>query len=246
MMMTTCPSCGTSTGTHAMGCGIAAKMLRSVAAPKPVAGLGTAVVVLLALVIAVDVVQIAVLITRLLVLGRVIEDPTAITEDQLATNDAVTALAILAPIAAVIVTGIVFVVWFYRARVNAEAYRTVPQRRAKGWAIGSWICPVVNLWFPKQMVEDVWSASDPAAPTGSEGRRQHGLVWAWWLCYLGWIASYQVIRRLPNQTLEDMRALAGAGVIEAAAEIAAAGLAILVVRRITGLQQRRNLPDTAL
>jgi hypothetical protein len=30
--------------------------------------------------------------------------------------------------------------------------------------IGGWFCPVVNFWFPKQIVDDVIAASDPRTP----------------------------------------------------------------------------------
>ena len=56
---------------------------------------------------------------------------------------------------------ILFVVWFYRARINAEqhGYR---QRRARGWAFWGWIIPIVNIWFPFQIMGDIWRAGLPA------------------------------------------------------------------------------------
>ena len=54
-----------------------------------------------------------------------------------------------------------FVVCFYRARINAERYG-YRQRRARGWAIWGWIVPIVNLWFPFQIMGDIWRAGLPA------------------------------------------------------------------------------------
>jgi len=56
---------------------------------------------------------------------------------------------------------ILFAVWFYRARINAErhGYR---QRHARGWAFWGWIVPIVNLWFPFQIMGDIWRAGLPA------------------------------------------------------------------------------------
>lgn len=45
-------------------------------------------------------------------------------------------------------TGVVFLVWFFRARFNASVYGTYPQRRAQGWSIGSWFCPFIALVYP--------------------------------------------------------------------------------------------------
>jgi hypothetical protein len=74
---------------------------------------------------------------------------------------------------------ILFVVWFYRARINAErqGYR---QRRARGWAFWGWIIPIVNIWFPFQIMGDIWRAGLPA-----EQRRETAWLPAlWWTCWL--------------------------------------------------------------
>lgn len=60
-----------------------------------------------------------------------------------------------------IVVVAMFVVWFYRARVNAEG-NGWPQRRSPAWAIAGWIVPVVFLWFPFQIMADIWRAGLPA------------------------------------------------------------------------------------
>jgi hypothetical protein len=56
---------------------------------------------------------------------------------------------------------ILFLVWFYRAGINAERHG-YPQRRARGWAYAGWIVPIVNLWFPFQIMGDIWRAGLPA------------------------------------------------------------------------------------
>jgi uncharacterized Tic20 family protein len=55
---------------------------------------------------------------------------------------------------------IMFLVWFYRARINAEGHGW-PQRLTPGWAIGAWFAPVVNFWFPFQIMVDIWRAGLP-------------------------------------------------------------------------------------
>lgn len=55
---------------------------------------------------------------------------------------------------------VMFLVWFYRARVNAEGHGW-PQRRSPGWAIVAWFVPVVNFWFPFQIMVDIWRAGLP-------------------------------------------------------------------------------------
>jgi hypothetical protein len=55
----------------------------------------------------------------------------------------------------------VFLVWFYRARKNADG-RGQDQRWGPGWAIGAWVTPIACLWFPYQIMADIWRANLPA------------------------------------------------------------------------------------
>jgi hypothetical protein len=74
---------------------------------------------------------------------------------------------------------ILFVLWFRRARINAErhGYR---QRRARGWAFWGWIVPIVNIWFPFQIMGDIWRAGLPAG----QRRKTAWLPALWWTCWL--------------------------------------------------------------
>jgi len=55
---------------------------------------------------------------------------------------------------------VMFLIWFYRARVNAEGHGW-PQRLSPGWAIGAWFVPLVSLWFPFWIMVDIWRAGLP-------------------------------------------------------------------------------------
>lgn len=75
----------------------------------------------------------------------------------------------------IVVTGLAFLVWFRRARINAEG-RGRYQRFARAWTFWGWIVPVVNLWIPLQVMDDIWQASFPRRPRG----------WIAWLPTLWW------------------------------------------------------------
>jgi hypothetical protein len=90
-------------------------------------------------------------------------------------------------------TGVVFLVWLWQARENTEVF--MPRagityqgakrlgdgvhRREQGWVIGSWICPIVQFWYPLQVVADVIRASEPPAEPG-RARSLRGLLYGWW------------------------------------------------------------------
>jgi hypothetical protein len=79
----------------------------------------------------------------------------------------------------IFVIGILFVVWFRRARINAEQ-STWRQRRARGWTFWGWIVPIVSLWFPFQIMGDIWRAGLPEA----QRRRTAWLPALWWVTWL--------------------------------------------------------------
>ncbi|GAA3048737.1 hypothetical protein GCM10020000_31370 [Streptomyces olivoverticillatus] len=67
-------------------------------------------------------------------------------------------------------TAILWVIWFRRARLNAELFAPGTQRFGSGWAVGAWVTPVVSFWFPKQMANDIYRASAPAGPQSAPPR----------------------------------------------------------------------------
>lgn len=77
-------------------------------------------------------------------------------------------------IAAFVLTGI----WLSRARRNADRIAPDQQRRSTVWVWLGWLVPVVSLWFPKQIVDDVWRSTvrDPGLPSTG-----------WW--WGSWIAA---------------------------------------------------------
>lgn len=82
----------------------------------------------------------------------------------------------------IIATAVVFLVWLWRARLNAEALRPDGHRLRRGWTIGGWFCPVVNFWFPFRIVVDIWRASRPrvAGPVDHPPAGADRMVRRWW------------------------------------------------------------------
>jgi hypothetical protein len=87
------------------------------------------------------------------------------------------ALATLLCLLALVAGFVTSSLWLHRARTNADVME--PGRRharSAGWAWGGWVCPVVSLWFPFQVVRDTARASDPTDATSLFG-------W-WWTLFL--------------------------------------------------------------
>lgn len=75
--------------------------------------------------------------------------------------------------------GIVFVVWFRRARINASS-SSWPQRRATGWTFWGWIVPIASFFVPFQLMGDIWRAGLPEEQRG----RTAWLPVLWWITWL--------------------------------------------------------------
>ena len=118
----------------------------------------------------------------------------------------------------------VFLVWFYRARKNADG-RGQKQRWGPGWSIGAWFTPVVYYWYPFMIMADIWRADLP------EDRRKKPalLPGFWWGCWLAGTILWQV-RYWGRPTPGVALALSIAGHLPLAI---AAILLIVIVRTIT-------------
>lgn len=78
-----------------------------------------------------------------------------------------------------VATVILFLIWFRRARINAER-SSWPQRRSRAWAFWGWIIPIGNLWIPFQLMADIWRAGLPP-------ERRTSTAWlpaVWWASWL--------------------------------------------------------------
>ncbi|MER5909922.1 DUF4328 domain-containing protein [Streptomyces sp. NPDC001982] len=141
--------------------------------------------------------------------------------------------------AAVLLTSVVvFLCWFHRVRVNAEVFNPFGHRMKRGWAIGGWFTPVVNLWFPRRIALDIWDASSPWSVP-----RSHGLINAWWTLWLVSLFADRLAssRDKGAETAQEAYDAAGTMLFADALDIVAAALAILVVLRLTRMQHQKAL-----
>lgn len=155
----------------------------------------------------------------------------------------------LSTIAAVLVlityplTGAVFLLWLWKARLNAEQIEWDGHRLGRGWTIGGWFCPVVNLWFPYRVVDDIWRVSrpdgvlDPSTP-----------VRRWWFAWIATgVASMWLLRASREEASASMlKEVAVANTVATALQCLAGVFVVLVIRRIADWQAmpRRVSEDT--
>jgi hypothetical protein len=139
---------------------------------------------------------------------------------------------------ALLTSAVVFLCWFYRVRVNAEVFQPFGHSKKRGWAIGAWFTPVVNLWFPRRIALDVWDASSPWGTP-----RPHGLINAWWTLWLTSIVAGRVgfTQYRKAETAPEIQDAVGQVMFADALDLFAAVLAVLVVLRLTRMQHDKAL-----
>jgi hypothetical protein len=144
-----------------------------------------------------------------------------------------------------VAAAVVFVIWLWRARINSEVFCQADHRRSHGWVLASWFCPGPNLWYPKQIVDDVWLASDPKTPVYADDLRRFrtpALTSVWWVTWIGALAFDVVIRRFlmwMEATVGSLRGIALAGTASLVLTAASAVAATLVIRKINAMQTGR-------
>jgi hypothetical protein len=154
-------------------------------------------------------------------------------------DDAVAALSLV--VLLLLLSGaVVWIIWFHRARANVDAWSPRYQRFTKGWAIGGWLCPIVNLWIPYQIAWDVLQDSERTRTDAADRRTTYPLLTAWWI---GWVAAFAlgtvVALQSEPQTLEGLSGYLVLEIVGIGLRIVTGLLAILVVARITAAQTAR-------
>jgi len=138
-----------------------------------------------------------------------------------------------------------FVAWTWRAYRNVTALGAQRLRFGTGWAIGGWFVPILGLWRPKQIVDDIWRTSEPTAPAAlrphlwRDTRTSALLAW-WWAFFVIANIVDRIASRMPSETIEQHRSAITWDLVADLLTIVAAGLAILVITRITARQRGRS------
>ncbi|MCF2528412.1 DUF4328 domain-containing protein [Yinghuangia soli] len=211
---------------------------------KPVRGLAVWVYVTLGLAMATSLLSAVALFRRASLMADLDSGGLlAVSMDDVNSADRFVAIAGVASLAALIAAGVVFIVWLFRARKNIDLFGLYTPQLGVGWTIGSWFCPILNLWFGARVVDDVWKGSDASQGKNDSaafiGRTK--LIVAWWLPFvLSWVLSRIPLAMPGSGSAEDIRASDLVLAVSDLLMLAAGVGALLIVRRITAMQEERT------
>lgn len=157
-------------------------------------------------------------------------------------------LVALVQIPVYIFTIVFFLIWLYRANKNLTPLGASYTEFSPGWAVGWWFIPFANLVKPFQVVREVWRESDPDVQPQESGFLSSAGGAADTPAYIGfwwglWITS-NIASNIAGKVYDpdNIKTSAASGyifMIAAIFSIAAAVLAVMIVRDITQRQELR-------
>ncbi|HEX5620680.1 MAG TPA: DUF4328 domain-containing protein [Solirubrobacteraceae bacterium] len=125
---------------------------------------------------------------------------------------------------------IVFIRWLHGAYKNVDVVARPERRYGHGWAIGAWFVPILNLWRPKQIVNDVWRAGGRDSQDAEPG----WLLLIWWTAYIVSSFAWRFADNIyEGEALDDLRNGTIAIMVSDGIDVIGAILAILIVRAAT-------------
>ncbi len=149
---------------------------------------------------------------------------------------------------------ITFLMWFYRARCNLDRARLTGFKYKSKWAIISFFIPLVNIYRPLKIMQEVWSGSKfLSGTTNAESWKnvQSGkLVSLWWGMTMLTIVMDRVVGYFWNQpgTPGSFLSAIYITILADVVNIVAAYIAIKLIQEVTDLQEqsRSRTPEISI
>jgi hypothetical protein len=126
-----------------------------------------------------------------------------------------------------IVCAVAFIAWLWRAYTNAQVL-TGGSDHGRGWTVGAWFVPLVNLVLPCLLVREAWRRT--------AGRGGELVLW-WWALYAGpGTLALVVFATVPRTSVQLIELRQVAGLAADSCGAIAAALAVVMVWQLTALQ----------
>lgn len=110
---------------------------------------------------------------------------------------AVDALLAIVAALALLVAGVLTIIWTYRVRKNLDAFPGVDPGMAAGWSIGGWLIPIANLVIPYRVVGSIARSSLNRADTP-------GVVTVWWSAWVAFAVGDRIASRLDDWAFDAL------------------------------------------
>ena len=198
---------------------------------RPLRALGRAVQALLVLDALIALAAIAAVWHQHTIVDRLRDVPGSVSLSTVTSADHLASHFATASLLAGLATGVVWIVWMYRARQNVDSPARSNHRLGPGWAIGAWFVPLANLVMPYLVMRGVMEDTEREPE-----RMWHGLLAAWWASFVIRLVVSFVQDAESRATLDGFATYADTEIVGWALLVVSAVLAVLVVRRLSAAQ----------
>lgn len=173
-------------------------------------------------------------------LDRLRADPLSVVQDDFlsmaSSSDRIALFLVLIHLAMVVM----LIVWLRRSYRNLASFGLRETRFRYGWVFWCWFTPIFNLFRPKQLVDEVWRASDPELPEAyytpnASVPRLHNFWWAAWV--VSTVGGFSAVRSVSPRSLAGMSVFLDVAFFGA---VASAIALVLVERVIAGVTMRHH------
>jgi hypothetical protein len=150
------------------------------------------------------------------------------------------------PVVFYVPTVVLFCMWMYRSYRNLQDMGVEGLEYSPGWAAGSFFVPILNLFRPFQIAQEMWRASAPSAPADEPRawRRKGGspVIVFWWVAWLvcNVLSRFAFRGNLAGENNPELAKL------NLAAEVVSAVAALFAIVMILRLRRRQERKLAAL
>jgi len=171
-----------------------------------------------------------------------------ISQEEAEKNDARVSFVDNFHIVTMLLSGVAVLIWRYKANRNCWYYGAEEMRFTPGWAVGWSFVPVMNLFKPYQVMQEIWKISTD--PENWKNQKSSLLIkWWWFFClvdvFFGRVFSRIAIKSaFKDETVEQLKQVTSASIASSITTLIACiftlSLVLEIRKRQLKLGQRRT------
>jgi len=156
-----------------------------------------------------------------------------ITDSEAEINDMREILVGLTQTLANIICIITFIMWFRRGYFNLNERTSCD--KAEGWAAGAWFVPIISLFYPYQIMKEMWIKTTnmlKAKLPEFKTQTKTTIIGVWWTIWIisNYIGNYTFRVIIKADTIEGLMDSSMADIIQSLINIPLAYLAIKMIK----------------
>jgi len=160
-----------------------------------------------------------------------------ITNEMLSGNDLRQKIIGIVSSAVFISSGIIFIFWFRRAYYNLHQ-RFADCKYDEGWAAGGWFVPVISLYYPYQIMKELWVKSSQIITKrkGEDMKKSNlTLLISWWTLWLvvNFLSNIILKSIFKENTISNLITTTELDIISSILDIPLAIITFIIIKKLS-------------